>query len=250
MFHTTRLFFISKISCCLLLFVSISAFSQKDNKHKIKIKHLVSFAPILSLYKSDPHFTTDTKGKAGYCISYKTEFVTGKKLNYVAGLDFVDQRFSFKGYFAAPMHTYIYDKTFAYTHSLNIQEIQVPLGIRFSFFEKPVNNYVPYFTGGIKFRYLLKTTTIIRDDSTKTNVYTGTKPSSISFESNIPSAKINSCFQAGFGIQRNYEELNSAMFFEITFNYGISRFQYVGNTNSNNLGIRNAFVAFAFGWKL
>ncbi len=253
MYCTKFPLFIVKLIVCgiFMLFVS-SVNAQKDNpsgKHKIQIRHLVSFAPIVSLYKNDPNLTSDTKQSVGFCASYKSEFVTGKKMNYIAGLDYVDQQLSFKGYFAAPMHTYLYDKTFAYQHNINIQELQVPLGIRVSFFNKPLNNYVPYFTGGIKFRYLLKSSAIIKDDSTKTTVYKGSSPSSITFESNIPSPTINTCLMAGLGIQHNYKDIDGAIFFEITFNYGVSRFQYVGYNNSNDLGIRNAFLAFAFGWK-
>ena len=233
-----------------LLFVSFT-YSQTQNpeKPKSKIKHRISFSPLASFYKNDPHLTSNTKSKVGSCVSYKAEFISGRRMNYTAGLEYVSQHFTFNGYFAAPGHTYIFDKTYPYAHDIQVHELQIPVGIKISLASETSYDYTPYFTGGMKFRYLLKSYTVITDDSTKTSVYDGNEPS-ITFESNIPTPKINACVYAGMGLQRNYRGTGRAVFFEITLNRGFSRFQYSGHNNSNNLAISNSFLAFTFGLKI
>jgi len=251
MHYTQRSFFFVKMTTCvmLLLFVSLAHSQNSPDKQKIKIKHRMSFSPLASFYKNDPHFTTNTKSKVGFCVSYKAEFISGRRMNYTAGIEYVNQHLTFHGYFVAPGHTYIFDKTFAYQHDVQVQELQIPIGVKIALASETSYDYTPYFTGGMQFRYLLKSYTVITDDSTKTSVYDGNQPS-ITFESNIPSPKINACVYAGMGLQRNYRGTGRAIFFEITFNKGFSRFQYSGHNNSNNIAISNSFLAFTFGWKI
>lgn len=253
MHHTQRSLFFVKITACvmLLLFISL-AHSQTQyptDKLNIKIKHRMSFSPLASFYKNDPHLTSNTKSKVGFCVSYKAEFISGRRMNYIAGLEYVNQHFMFNGYFAAPGHTYIFDKTYSYAHDIQVQELQIPLGVKVALASETSYDYTPYFTGGMKFRYLLKSYTVITDDSTQTSVYDGNQPS-ITFESNIPTSRLNTCLFMGMGLQRNFRGMGRAVFFEITFNQGLSRFQYSGYNNSNNLAISNSFLAFTFGWKI
>jgi hypothetical protein len=253
MFHTKPFLFYLKIfnwvACVCFVSPVLSQNQYPSGKLNIKIKHRISFSPLLSFYKNDIHLTTNTKAQTGFFASYKAEFISGRRMNYTAGVEYVNQHVTFDGYFAAPTHTYIYDKTYSYEHDVQIQELQIPIGVKYSFAGETSYDYTPYFTGGMKFRYLLQSYTVITDDSTKTSVYDGNKPS-ITFESNIPTARINTCLYAGMGFQRNYRGKGRAIFFEMTFNYGISRFQYSGYNNSNNLAISNSFLAFTFGWKI
>jgi hypothetical protein len=248
MLYTTILnFFKSIIVCNIFVFFPSLLYSQAFEKGKIK--HRVSIAPLKSFYKNDPHLTTKTKAKFGFNASYKAEFFSGKKLNFTAGLDYSYQHFTFKGYYAAPGYTYLFDKTFPYTHDVQVQELQLPIGFKESFVREQSYDYTPYVIGGVAFRYLFKTYTVITNDSTDLTVF-DSKQSSVDFESKIPAPKINSLLYLGFGFQRNHRDTGRATFFELTYKYGISRFNYYGNNHSNNLGISNNCLAFTVGFRI
>jgi len=198
---------------------------------------------------NDPHLTIHTKAGLGFSVSYKAELISEKKLNYTFGVDLVHQEFTFNGYYAAPGYTYVFNKTFPYTHNVQLQELQIPIGFKESLASENSYDYTPYITGGMAIRFLLQTYTVITNDSTNIAVF-DSKKTSVNFASGIPTPYINSCLYGGFGFQRNYRHTNRALFFEITFKYGFSQLHYYGYNNSNNLNITNNSLAFTFGVKI
>lgn len=216
------------------------------------VRHRLSFAPVASFYKNHPYHTINTKSKSGFCATYKVEVFSGKKLNLLLGLEYLNQGFSFQGYYARPGYTYAYDKTFAYSHTARVQEINVPIGLKLAFNLEADNYFSPYFSGGFAPRYIINSYNLIVNDSTGITVYEGR--GNVDFENNVgllpflpPARKLNGFLFGGVGVQFNFRGSAKALFFEMTYKYALSRFNYHGYKNSNDLNIKNSNLAFIFG---
>jgi len=212
------------------------------------VKHRISVGPVISLYKNDPHFTVNTKAKAGFNFAYKSEIVLGRKTNVLVGLEYMSQGLSFHGYYAANNYTYLYDKTFSYLHELRYNEIQLPLGFKLALNKEQDRPVTAYLFGGIGFRYIMSSYTVITSDSLQTAPYDG--KGSINFEHHLLGNGFNAFYQGGLGLQKNFRASAKALFFEVTYKYGLSRIHYTGFQNSNNINIKESNLAITVGIRL
>lgn len=242
----------SFVVICVMLFSTAALASDEFPYRRGVVRHRLSLAPVISFYKNHPQHTINTKAKSGFCLSYKAEVFFGKKTNLLVGLEYFDQGFSFQGYYSAPGHTYAFDKTYAYSHSARVREVNIPVGLKRAFNLEVDNYFSPYFSGGFCPRYIINSTNLIVNDSTGVTLHEGT--GDVDFENNIgllpviPLAKkLNGFLYAGIGIQYNFRGSAKALFFEMTYKYGLSRFNYHGYKNSNDLNIKNSNLGFIFG---
>jgi len=217
-----------------------------DNYRKGSVKNRLSIGPVYSIYKNHPQHTINTHAKFGFCASYKSEILLGRKVNFLIGLDYFNQGLTFQGYYSAPGYTYLFDRTFAYTHEIREQELQLPIGFKKAFNYEKDNFYTPYFQGGVGARYIIGSYYIITNDSTGAVVYDG--KGTMDFEYQFAKG-FNAFFWGGFGSQYNFRTTGKALFFEANYKYGISRLHYTGYQNSNDLNIKDSHVSFNIGLK-
>lgn len=246
----------------LLLFstVYVVLAQTTGDGHHLKAKNRFSIAPTAGIYKNHPQHTTGTKGKAGFCASYKTELLIGRRRSLLVGLDYFSQGLTFKGYYVAPGHTYLFDKSFAYTHDITVHELHVPILIKNALNNEKNSRYTPYYMAGAGFRYILNSYYVITNDSTDDVMYDG--KGNMNFEYSVFSQTSNGLFSghgssiakkmnafiiAGLGFQRNIRDTGKSVFFELTYKYGISRLHYTGYNNSNDLNIKDSFLLFNVG---
>lgn len=244
----------------LLCVVSITEAQEPENYHRGAVKHRVSIAPVISLYKNHPQHTINTKRKAGFCASYKSEILLDRRMSLILGLDYFSQGLTFKGYYSAPGHTYLFDKTYAYTHDIRLQELHLPIGVRRTLNNEKDNFYTPYYMAGAGFRYIAGSYYVIINDSTENVVYDG--KGNMDFEYQIftqmsnkllggkgssITKRLNSFIFGAVGIQYNMRGTGKALFFELSYKYGISRLHYIGYNNSNNLNIKDSHLLLNFG---
>lgn len=240
---------IKKIIILILCFRCVLLVHAQDPSdfRKGTIKSRISFGPVISFYKNHPQHTINTSAKTGFSASYKSEILLGRKINFMIGLEYFNQGFIFKGYYSAPGNTYLFDKTFAYTHEIRLQEIQLPIGFKKAFNNEKDNFYTPYFFGGLGARFIIGSYYVITNDSTGIAVYDG--KGNIGFEYQLLAKGLNAFIQGGLGTQYNFRTSAKALFFDITYKYGISRLHYDGYRNSNNLNIKESHIAFNIGLK-
>lgn len=235
------------------LLFTISAFADNEFPYRRGVvRHRLALAPVVSFYKNHPQHTINTKAKSGFYASYKAELFSGKKMNLLLGLEYLNQGFSFQGYYVRPGHTYAFDKTYAYSHTARVQEINVPIGLKIAFNMEVDNYFSPYFSGGFAPRYIINSYNLIVNDSTGRTEYEG--KGNVNFENNIgllpflpPVTKLGGFLYGGLGCQYNFRGSAKALFFEMTYKYALSRFNYHGYKNSNDLNIKNSNLAFIFG---
>lgn len=244
-----------KNSCIILFCILNTTFVFAKNEYPFKrgtYKSRLSIAPVKSFYKNNTFHTINTKAKAGFLISYKGEYFLGKKVNLIGGLEYYTEGFTFQGYYELPGYTYVYDETFPYTHNVSIQEINMPIGIKFAFNLEEDNYFTPYYTGGLSIRYITSSQNYIVNDSLGVTVYED--KGDVAFENNIgllfkskARRKLNGFLYSGFGLQYNFRGTATALYFEMNYRLGLSRFNYRGNDKSNNLNIGNSNLVFSFG---
>ncbi|MCW3085569.1 MAG: hypothetical protein JWP12_2935 [Bacteroidetes bacterium] len=235
----------------LLLCILFSGFAQAQYDQpyrKGRVKHRIGGGVVISLYKNDPHFAVNTKAKAGYAVSYKSEIILGHKTNLLIGLEYMSQGLTFNGYYADTGYTYLYDKTFSYTHEIRYNELQMPIGFKLALNKEADRPVTFYLFGGIGFRYILNSYTVISSDSTQTSPYDG--KGSVGFEHHIISPYFNAFYQGGLGLQKNFRASAKAVFFEVTYKYGLSRIHYTGFENSNNINIKESNITILIGLRL
>jgi hypothetical protein len=233
----------------LLILLPLLSLSQEGMPYrKGKVKHRLSVGGIKSFYQNHPEHTVNIKAKFGFDASYKAELLMGRKANLLIGLEYQNTGLTFNGYFSKPGYTYLFDRTYAYTHDIRIQEVQLPLAIKISFNSEKEHFYSPYFIGGIGARYIFGSYTVISNDSTGVTVFDA--KDNIDFENQLLLKGLNAYFQAGLGLQYNIRNSARAFFFEFNYKYDISRIHYDGNDHSNDLNIRDGHLIFSVGFRL
>jgi hypothetical protein len=177
----------------LFLFLPLSSFSQeiKSNKPSI-LRHRISAGPVISFYKIDPHYAINEKGKTGANISYKTEILLGRRTNVLLGLEYMSQGLKFNGYYADTGYTYFFDESFAYTHEIRYNEVQVPIGLKLALNSDKESPVTPYLFGGVGARYIFNSYVVISSDSTNVSPYDG--KSDIGFEHELIAKSLNAFF--------------------------------------------------------
>lgn len=231
----------------VVILLSLPSYSQEGRKAS-RLKHRLSAGVVISMFKNDPHFTVNTKAKAGGNAAYKTEVLLGRKTNLLLGLEYMSQGLSFNGYYADTGYTYLYDESFAYTHELRYNEIQLPIGLKLALNKEKDRPATAYIFGGIGFRYIFSSYIVVTSDSTETTPYDG--KGTIGFEHEKVTKGFNAFYNAGFGIQKNFRNTSKSVFLELTFKRGIARIHYPGHENSNNINFRDNNIAITFGLRL
>jgi hypothetical protein len=230
----------------LLLFLSLPSYSQQVESRKPSIlKHRISVGPVFSFYKIDPHYGINTKAKVGMNACYKTEILLGRKTNVLLGLEYMNQALKFNGYYADTGYTYIFDESFAYTHEIRYNEVQLPVGLKLALTSEKDRPVTPYLFGGVGARYIFSSYIVVESDSSEVTPYDG--KGTVGFEHELVTKNFNAFFFGGVGIQKNYRSTAKAIFLEFTFKRGFSRIHYSGYQNSNNVNIRESNLAITFG---
>ncbi len=163
------------------------------------------------------------------------------------GLEYINQSLSFDTYYFAPGYSVIYDKTFPFEHDLNINEFQLPVLYRKTFGRESRSKHTSYFTIGWALRYLAYTSTSIQDNATGVQVYQG--KTNLTFEYPFIFSQLGTLVQAGFGLQFNNLLTKKAIFVDLNYKLAITRLNYTGASNSNNIFIDDSAFILTIGRK-
>lgn len=238
--------------CAKIILVLILAFAHKTNCvaqgyyfRFPPVHHRFSAGGTFSFFSKDPHVVKSIRPLIGYCANYSAEIEIFDKASLMIGLSYTSLAAQFQAYYAAPGYTYVFDGTFAYTHRLRYQMVQLPIGMKFNFNSEADNFFTPYGLLGIGFSYILSAKTTIVSDSTDTRVYKGN--ADLTNENAALLKKLNSFAQAGLGIQKNNRNNGRALFLEFSYKYDVSRLHYGGYQNSNRINFRNSNVSVIVG---
>lgn len=211
------------------------------------LKNRVSAGALFSFFGKDPHVAKNIKPLFGFTVAYNAEIELVDNTSILTGITYANQAVRFNGYYVAPGYTYLFDETFAYTHRLRFQSAQLPIAIKFNFNLEEDHPFTPYFFAGLGFSYIFNAKVSVVSDSTESTIYKGM--TDLGYENHLIHEKLNTFFQGGFGIQRNLRKKERALFLELIYKMDVSRLQYRGYENSNNIRMRNSNVSVVAGIK-
>lgn len=240
---------IKKIIVILLATVctGFSSFAQEGFYFQPVLKNRVSTGAVFSFFGKDPHVAKNIHPLFGFTVAYNAEIELVDNTSILTGLTYTNQAVKFNGYYVAPGHTYLFDETFAYSHRLRFQSIQLPIAVKFNLNVEEDHPFTPYFFAGLGFSYIFKAKVSVVSDSTEKNVYKG--PVDLGYENHLIHKKVNTFFQGGIGIQRNLRKKERALFLDLIYKMDISRLQYNGYENSNHVRMRNSNLSIVMGLK-
>jgi hypothetical protein len=234
----------SVVVCFCLM--SYYANSQDAAPTKIHSNKRLYAGAVIPFYTNNPDHTAETRGGFAFNIGFKRTFrIFDNSLE--TGLEYVNHEVSFRSYYFAPGYSKLYDKTFPFIHDLKINELQLPIIFKQTFGKETKHQATSYFTVGWIWRYFVYSSTSIQSINDGIQVYDG--KTDVTFEYPFPWAHFGSLLQGGLGLQFNNIQKQTALFFEVNYKYGISRFHYVGNGNTNDLFIKDSNISINVGYK-
>ena len=201
---------------------------------------------IISLYQNDARVTANTGPLAGYGFGLKAEIPISKGIKFVPGLELLSQGLSFDSYFFSPGYSVLFDKNFIYNHNIRYYELGLPLLIRVNLTPREdVSYHSFYFSAGMELKYNLSAHSTITNSLDGSLLYDG--EISLPYENHIFGKDIGSYIVAGIGYVRNFLPAKNSVFFDFSYRYGVSRYVYTGNQDSNYLLFRNTNLSIGIG---
>ena len=252
----TKMNSFKKIFVLFILSVSyLVSFSQKlGGEITIKPKDIVmkwraSFMSVVSFYKPNTDYMGNPKATQGFGLSYKGElnFPESKKMKLLMGVEYLDEGISFDSYYFAPGYSVLYDKNFTFTHKVHIHELYVPILFKQSINSENDHSNSLYFSAGWAFRYMLGAQYKITDKSNSKIVDKGF--SNLTIEHHVLVDNGSAAFLGGIGIEHRTLDMKQGWIFEIYYRYNLSRYDYIGNNNSNNILFRNNNLSVSVGYE-
>lgn len=231
----------------LLLFTIANSLAQ-DVAPGPPRKPIRMYASILApVYAYDPGTCGNVKTAFSFNLGLK-KTITVFNSDFDIGLEYVNQSLTLDSYFFANGYSVIYDKNFLFEHDLNINELELPILFRKTFGKETRSKVTTYLNIGWALRYFAYSSTSIQDLNTGIQVYEG--KTNIKFEYPFISDRLGNLYQAALGMQFNNIRTRKALFIEMSFKLALSRIEYTGINNSNDLLIRDCSINFTIGKKL
>ncbi|TND00867.1 MAG: hypothetical protein FD123_4325 [Bacteroidetes bacterium] len=204
---------------------------------------------LMSFFKTDDRHSSPANPRTGFGLNARTEFIFTEEFRIFTGLEFLSQACTFNTYYFATGHSTYYDKVFDYTHGLRTYEVHLPVVFRLGLMrnESDLNNAV-YMLGGWAMKYQLAARSRVEKITTGEEVWKG--KATLDFENWFIRPSIGNVLVGGLGLDHRFNHSDESVFFEVIYRYGLSRYIYSGNVDTNDLVIKNASLSFAVGFRM
>ena len=120
----------------LVLFFFIPAFLfSQSSKKKSGNGNRINFGPVIGFYTINKNHAINPTQKISAIIGFRREQRLGRdyKAFFLFGVDYFLHGLNFRSYYFAPDTLKLYDKSFGYNYSLFIQELNLPLQLKYLF---------------------------------------------------------------------------------------------------------------------
>ncbi len=179
------------------------------------------------------YYVSGISANSGYTFGVIEEIPVQKRSYIQVGLEILKDGVSFNSYFFGPNTSFLYDGNFAYSHSISMNEIHVPVLYKFPIGPTDRKNRSVYMTAGWKWRYISYTYSQVTNNNTGYLVWSGERDVSTIYR--ILSPFGSSIFEVSIGYQRNTKKKKKRGWYaNFEYNYGLSPLHYTGNTQGSN----------------
>lgn len=233
----------------LFLCITVSARADEGQRRRMGNATRVHLGPIYGFYTINTKHASQPFSQPGFLVGLRKEIHYDRSFkNYFSfGVDYFLNGLAFKSYYFKPDSVKLYDKKFAYSYSLFIHELHVPLHFKFLLKRADNSLYSPYIVGGYHLRYLVNSNLTVKQNS----VFVKKDNPEVTFNTPLISKKLNAFVSLGFGWQKNNLASSKGSFFaELNFRYGFSPYTFETDYAATSLNINGAHLALALGFKL
>lgn len=227
----------------LLPFMTIASTPKKGNGSR------VHFGPALGFYSVNKNHAVNPTGRMSALVGYAREIHIGHQFKtfFLFGADYFVHGLNFRSYYFKPDSLQIYDKSFAYTYSLFIHEINIPMQFKYLFKREDNSIHSPYIAVGYSLRYLLLANLKVSQNG---NVLASDENLDLKFRTPLFYNKLNSFITLALGWQRNSIRNQGLSFYtELNLRYGFSSYYFQKDYAASSLYMNGLHASLQLGVK-
>lgn len=220
----------------------------RNRRQNPVVKTRIAFSPVIGLYKPNKHHTSGARPKMAFNLSLKEEIRLDKKNRYffMIGAEYMLHGVSFNSYYFYADSLHLYNGKMNAHYNLTIQELDIPVQLKYSFQQETNTIVSGYLFGGYCSRWLLSNHMKVANNGEEK--FDG--PEKLKFKSPVFSSTNNSFLFFGIGTQRNTQLRHNAVFAEIQFRYSLSPIYFEESFAPSSMYINNHFILLTVGFKL
>lgn len=206
------------------------------------------FGPLIGFYTLQNKHAINPSPKMSAIFSLKREICVDRDFKgfFLFGMDYLVHGLNFRSYYFIPDSIKIYDKSFPYNYSLFIQEINVPLEIKYLFKREDNSLFSPYIALSYSLRYLIQGNLKVTDNGNKVKYDSPV----MKFKTPLFYEKINSSICLTLGWQKNSLSSSKGTYFvELNYKYGFSPYYFETAYSAASLFINSSHLNLMLGLK-
>jgi hypothetical protein len=207
-----------------------------------------NFGPSIGIYSINTHHAQGPVPRMSAMAGFKKELRCDRKFKtfFLFGFDYFFHGLSYKSYYFSPGSIQLYDKNFDYTYKLFIQELDIPLQIKYSFTRENNSLYSPYVMMGYHLRYMLPARVTVSQSG---NVVSN-RMEQMNFRNPLINPNMNAFLSATFGLQKNtINNSHTGFFIEGTVRYGFSQYYFSTSYSASSMYINAVHLSLLLGFK-
>lgn len=235
-----------KIACYIFIFLFTQIGFSNPLRPKKKSCYRICIAPVYGFYGINKNHATNTQPKMSAQFNFKHEFGGDRqyKAFFSYGIDYFLHGLNYNSYYFKPDSLQLYNKNFAYQHSLIMQEIALPIQFRYSFLNENNALFSPYVALGYQLRYMLPANLKIAQNGNQII----NSAVDVAFKNPLIYKNINSSIFASVGFQKNgINGSKTGFFIELQTKYGFSPYSFYEKYVASSLYINSVHLALNVG---
>jgi len=208
----------------------------------------LSIGPVVGFYTVNKNHSKAANPKPGAIAGFRKEIRFGRDYRtfFLWGVDYMFHGLSFQSYYFPQDSLKLYDKKFIYKYSLYVQELHLPLQVKYSFKRENNSLFSPYFMIGYHLRYLLPANLKVTQNGKE---IIADHPQ-MKFKNFLGSEQINAFVSASFGYQKNNTAGSKGGFFvELNYRYSFSSYYFQTDYSASSLFINSSHLTLQLGLK-
>lgn len=202
---------------------------------------------VVSFFKTDTRISEQATPLPGLAGLFRMHFYPTSSFHIQIGMEVMSQGCKFNTYYFAPGHSVFYDSAFAYTHRLRTLELYVPILFRVGLTRNEANApAIFYLLGGYAPKIFLAASADVEKRG-GAGVWGGS--TQLTFENWFIGNQTGNVIMAGMGLDKRLKFTEKFISFELLYRYNLSRFNYTGRIDTNELLIKNSCLSLQIGYR-
>jgi hypothetical protein len=206
----------------------------------------INFGPNIGIYNVNTKHAQNPSAQVSALLGFRKEIRLNKEYRafFLVGVEYFFHGLKFKSYFFKPDSLALYNRVFAYTYKVFIQEGHLPLQLKYSFNRENNSLFSPYVMLGYHLRFLLPAKVKVSDNGN--TVQEGFE--NLRFRNYLGEPRISSFASISLGWQKNIlNNSKNGFFVETNFRYGFSQYFFETNYAASSLYINGIHLSLILG---